>query len=152
MGMFNENSMYRYIGQIDYMRGHNRPILFSDPDTPDKPPIMLNVLNDKLAHYLTEIFLRRVPESKARMMLLYNEFCELLAVVFLSGEGKNPAKVIAQAVTHEFSDKVKLFGPACEVDPENPEPMSDEDFDAWIKFAREAGYDKAEIDPESYRV
>lgn len=86
-----------------------------------------------LAKYISEIEWTDVEERYITSKYYYDSNLFLKRIEVPSTEGRIPAKIIA--VDDVFASKeVTIFGPKDYIETDRPEPMSREEYHAWLEW------------------
>lgn len=128
--------LYCYEGTVSEMSREGRDIkLWDSRDTENKAPVRLEALGG-LAKYINDIEWTDAEERYIASKYYYDSNLFLKRIEVPSTDGRIPAKIIA--VGDVFASKeVMIFGPKDYIETDKPEPMSCEEFHAWLVWKME---------------
>lgn len=118
------DKMWSVFGSTSRYGGTERKLYVRDNET--EQPTMLNLALD-LEHYLDDIGDSDMEEKYMRKLFIYNDNCDLLAIVIPSVSERDYAPP-AKAVMWDALGGKKIFGQKEIFNDENPKPMSEDEW------------------------
>jgi len=97
----------------------------------DMPPVRVEA-HGALAKYINEIEMTDAEERYIQSDWYYDSNLFLYRIEVPSSHGHSPAKVITQA--DFLSSELVIFGPKDYIETDSPEPMTREQYNAWIDW------------------
>lgn len=97
----------------------------------NKPPVCVEA-HGALAKYINEIEMTDAEERYIRSDWYYDSNLFLYRIEVPSSKERIPAKVITQ--TGFLSGKLAIFGPQNYIETDSPEPMTGEQYSAWLDW------------------
>lgn len=126
-------NLYCYEGTVSEMSREGRDIkLWDSRDIENKAPVRLEAFGG-LAKYINDIEWTDAEERYIASKYYYDSNLFLKRIEVPSTDGRIPAKIIA--VKDVFASKeVTIFGPKDYIETDRPEPMSWEEYHAWLEW------------------
>ena len=148
--------LYKYTGRISiFSYRRNSPeavpvvdMILGDINDDDKAPIRISAAGG-LADYINAIEWTDAEERYLAADWYFDNLLYLHRIELPSTEPGKPAKIIAQ---HDTIDRAaSIFGPAEYIETSKPEPMSNEQRNAWyaFNFADEYRYTARKADADT---
>lgn len=104
-------------------------LILGDITDRDKPPVRVEA-HGGLAKYINEIEMTDAEERYIRSDWYYDSNLFLYRIEVPTSKERIPAKVITQ--TDFLSGELAIFGPQDYIETDSPEPMTREQYSAWL--------------------
>ena len=126
--------LFKYHGTVSSMGFSSKgccaaDLILGDITDWDKPPVRVEA-HGALAKYINEIEMTDAEERYIQSDWYYDSNLYLHRIEVPSSDGHSPAKVITQA--DFLSSELVIFGPKDYIEADSPEPMTREQYSAWI--------------------
>lgn len=130
------NRLYGYEGQISSISFGEHDIVLSDAANYNKPPVRITV-NPAFHYYIWTCHGLDDEERYIKSTWVYDRALNLIFIEIPSTQKGRPAKVIAMSDPTRYSQFIVTFGPHGQLQDEDPEPMSNTEFQRWQDFRNE---------------